>query len=100
MSEWHDILRESGLNLYELEMYDAARDEVEDSAFARAADAAIGELVSEVIWSRSWNGVRSYLERTYPEVVFTGEGGDIGRLIIALLRGVEKLEEIVAAVED
>ncbi len=92
---WSDRLQSAGVDIHELDIYEACRSVVEDSTFANAADAAIEALAHELLAARSWEGVLAYIDRTYPAEVFTGVSGDPGPRLIALLRRVKALERML-----
>ena len=89
MHDWQDRLQNVGIDIPELEAYEAG------VARTKVADKAIDKLVDELLAARSWEGVLAYIDRTYPAEVFTGVSGDPGPRLIALLRRVKALERML-----
>jgi hypothetical protein len=68
---------------------------VADAGFIAAARALVPELVAEIEWLHSWDGLMSLLDEHYPESVFPTaddrEGRDSGPRIVSLIRQLNRL---------
>jgi len=65
MSDWFNFLRRKGIDIHELDMYDAARSAVENSVFANTADEAIDALVEEILRLQSLVQSQEHIDNRY-----------------------------------